>query len=89
MEPWMWIAGGFALAAVEVLVPGFIFLGFAVGAIALGLIMVVVPPVALPMALLVWAILSLIAWVLLRAAFTLPGGAGKPKIWDRDINEQP
>ena len=30
---WVWVVAGFALGVVEVLVPGFIFLGFAIGAV--------------------------------------------------------
>ena len=30
---WVWVAGGFLLGVLEVLAPGFIFLGFALGAV--------------------------------------------------------
>ena len=33
---WVWVVAGFALGVVEVLLPGFIFLGFAIGAVVTG-----------------------------------------------------
>ena len=33
---WLWIVAGFALGVLEVIVPGFIFLGFAIGAALTG-----------------------------------------------------
>ena len=33
---WVWIVAGCALAVLEVLVPGFVFLGFAIGAVLVG-----------------------------------------------------
>ena len=35
---WVWVVAGFALGVVEVLMPGFIFLGFAIGAVITGLL---------------------------------------------------
>ena len=34
---WVWVAGGFLLGVLEVLAPGFIFLGFALGAVLVAL----------------------------------------------------
>ena len=34
---WAWIVLGFALGVLEILVPGFIFLGFAIGAVLTGI----------------------------------------------------
>ncbi len=78
---WVWIAGGFALGVAEVLLPGFIFLGFAAGAVLLGIGL----SVSLPLTLLIFALLSLASWIALRA--TLGVKTGQVKLWDKDIND--
>lgn len=85
---WIWIIGAIALGFIEVLVPAHIFLGFAVGAGLTGLALLFgVPGLAesLPMTLLVFAALSLAAWILTRRVLGVR--AGQVKVFDRDINE--
>lgn len=85
---WVWIVGALVLAFVEVLAPAQIFLGFAVGAALTGLALLIgVPGLAgsLPATLLVFAILSLVAWITIRKAVGIR--KGQVKVWDRDINE--
>lgn len=83
---WVWVAGGFAIGTLEVLMPGFIFVGFAIGAVLTGgLIGIGLLGTSLPMLLVVFALVSLIAWVVLRRLFGLR--KGQVKIWDRDIND--
>lgn len=85
---WLWIVGAFALAFLELLAPAQIFLGFAVGAAATGLALLIgVPGLAgsLPATLLVFALLSLAAWIVLRKVLGIR--PGQIKIWDRDVNE--
>ncbi|MEL6642294.1 MAG: hypothetical protein AAFQ79_00050 [Pseudomonadota bacterium] len=88
---WVWMVAALALAFLEVLVPGYIFLGFALGAAATGLTVAVGGPVSLwlsgslPAALLFFAICSLIAWIALRKIVGVR--KGQVKIWDRDIND--
>ena len=83
---WVWVVAGFALGVVEVLVPGFIFLGFAIGAVITG-VLVGVGLLGANVAVLVlafaWA--SLVAWFGLRRMFGVKGG--EVKLWDKDINE--
>ena len=61
---WIWMAAALALAFVEVLVSGWIFLGFAIGAALVGLIFAVGGPLSaglagsLPLTLVVFAVLS-------------------------------
>ena len=81
---WVWLSAALALATLEVIVPGYIFLGFAFGAALLGLILLIVPIVSLPLILVIFAALSLGAYLAMRRLFGLPGQ--KPKVWDRDIN---
>lgn len=83
---WVWIVGGFAIGALEVALPGYVFLGFAVGAVAVGALTAIgLLGGSFPLMILIFAILSLAAWVGLRAAF--PYQSGKVKIWKRDIND--
>mgnify|MGYP001627842163 CR=1 FL=1 len=83
---WAWGAAALLLAIVEVLVPGFVFLGFAIGAAAVALILLTsgMTP-GLPLLLLIFAALSLAAWLLLRKVFALP--KGQVKTFDHDIND--
>ncbi len=82
---WVWVVAGFVLGVLEVLAPGYIFLGFAIGAVGTGgLIGVGALGGNLTVLLVVFALLSLAAWFVLRAIF---GAPGQVKIWDRDIND--
>lgn len=82
---WVWIAGGFALGVAEVLLPGFIFLGFALGAVLTGVLLGIGLSVSLPLLLLIFALLSLASWIGLRA--TVGVKKGQVKLWDKDIND--
>ncbi len=84
---WVWIAGGFVIGCAEVLLPGFIFLGFAIGAALTGVMLGIglLTSASIPSLLLVFAVLSLIAWIALRV--TLGKHPGQVKIWHRDIND--
>ncbi|MBU2889851.1 hypothetical protein KO492_09130 [Celeribacter halophilus] len=83
---WVWAVAAIALMGLEVMAPGFIFLGFGVGAgivallLALGLFGGNVAVV-----LLVVAVLSMLAWFAMRQAFGVR--KGQVKIWDKDIND--
>ncbi|MVO15949.1 NfeD family protein [Parasedimentitalea huanghaiensis] len=83
---WIWAATALLLAIVEVLAPGFVFLGFAIGAAAVSLILLNTGmSVGLPMLLLIFAALSLVAWLILRRIFARP--QGQVKTFDHDIND--
>ena len=83
---WVWMAGALALAIAEVLLPGFIFLGFAIGAFAVSLILLNTGlGLGLPFLLLIFAGFSLIAWLLLRRFFAMP--KGQVKRFKGDIND--
>ncbi|WP_171098743.1 MULTISPECIES: NfeD family protein [unclassified Ruegeria] len=83
---WLWLAGALVLAIAEVILPGFIFLGFAIGAALTGLLLWItgMTPV-LPVLLLIFAVLSLAAWLGLRRMFALPHG--QVKTFNHDIND--
>jgi len=83
---WAWVVAGFALGVLEVLAPGFIFVGFAIGAVLTGILVglgVLGQNVAL--LLLVFALLSLAAWAITRRL--VGTRKGQVKLWDRDIND--
>ncbi len=91
MSWWIWVVAGLVLAALEVMVPAWVFLGFALGAAAVGLLLWVGGPLAaivagsLALQLLMFAALSLAAWAGLRAA--LGPQQGRTRRIDRDIND--
>jgi len=82
---WVWVAAGLVLAILELFAPGFIFVGFAVGAVAVGLLVALGVALTLPWALVIFAVISLIAWIGFRMA--LGTREGQTKTFDRDINE--
>lgn len=83
---WAWIAAGLALAILELFAPGYIFLGFAVGALVVGVLVAL--GLALPLAwlLVIFAVVSALAWVGFRAA--LGTREGQAKTFTHDINEE-
>lgn len=88
---WVWAVAALALATLEVLAPGFLFLGFAIGAALVAILLLVGGPLAsalagsVPLTLVVFAVLSGIAWIALRKGVGVR--EGQVKHWDRDINE--
>lgn len=88
---WIWVAIAVALGALELLAPAWLFLGFALGAGAVALLLLVGGPMSAALSgsfaltLLVFAVLSLIAWLILRRAVGVRDG--QVKHWTRDINE--
>lgn len=85
---WVWMVAAILLAILEVVAPAQIFLGFAIGAASVGLALLLgVPGLggSLPWMLLTGAILSLVAWLVIRRLAGVRDG--QVKILDRDINE--
>ncbi|MCP3972216.1 MAG: hypothetical protein GY717_18215 [Rhodobacteraceae bacterium] len=67
---WAWLSVALGLALVEILLPGFIFLGFAVGAALMALLVAVLPdPLGPALAMALFAGLSLLGWIGLRILF--------------------
>ncbi|WP_139837844.1 NfeD family protein [Roseovarius litorisediminis] len=82
---WVWLCAALALGILELLAPGFIFLGFAIGAGIVGLLLLIPIVVGLPALLTIFAILSLIAWLGLRRLYRAPGG--EARVVHDDIND--
>lgn len=82
---WMWVAAGVAIGVLELLAPGYVFLGFALGAVATGALVGLGLLGSLALALAVFGGLSLVAWAAMR--LLLGRRAGNVKIISRDIND--
>jgi membrane protein implicated in regulation of membrane protease activity len=88
---WAWGALAILLAIGEVILPTFVLLGFGAGAGVIALILLIGgAPAALitgsvPVLLLSYAVVSLVAWLLLRRFLGVY--RGQVKTFDHDINE--
>ena len=86
---WAWAAAGVVLAILEAVLPASIFLGFAIGAGVVALVLGVGGAAFLggsvAWLLVLFAAVSLIAWIGLRYAFRLK--RGDVKVWTTDIND--
>lgn len=83
---WVWVVAGVVLAVLEIMVPGFVFLGFAIGAGLTGaLVAVGLAPGNVALLALVFAVLSLVSWLILRQAVGVT--KTQVKLWKDDINE--
>ena len=83
---WIWIVSGVVLAVFEVVIPGFIFLGFAIGAVLTGVLLAFgLLAGTLEVSFLVFALLSAVAFLTLRRLVGVR--KGQTKVWTRDIND--
>ena len=88
---WVWAVAALGLAALELTAPGYVFLGFAIGAAATAVVVGSGAPLSVWIAsnvaltMMLFAVSSLVAWVALRAALGVR--KGQVKVIDRDINE--
>ena len=82
---WVWLAAALVLAILEVAIPGFVLLGFAIGALGNALLLLIGVTLPLPAMVFVFAGLSLVAWLVLRKVFMLP--RGQVKRFTEDIND--
>jgi len=82
---WVWVSVALLLGLVEILVPGNIFLGFALGALAMVPVVLVLPGAGVSLLLALFAGLSLLGWIVLRVVFKRQSSGAR--IVERDINE--
>lgn len=82
---WVWIAIALILGLVELLVPSFIFLGFSLGAVVTAALVGLGYAPSLPVALALFACVSLLAWVGLR--FVFRNQSSGARIVRKDIND--
>ena len=82
---WLWIIAAVILATLEVFAPVQIFLGFAVGALGVGIVTLAGFEGSLPMTMLIFAVLSLVGWIGVRRFVGVR--EGQVKTIDHDIND--
>ncbi len=58
MKPWIWIAAGIAITALELIVPSFTIIWFGLAAIVVGIVSFIVGTESLTVQLALWAVLS-------------------------------
>lgn len=63
---WVWMCGAVVLGILEVIVPGYIFLGFAFGALLVGILMFFGVTFSTAVVAIVFAVASLVAFMALR-----------------------
>ena len=82
---WVWVVVAVGLGVLEVLLPSFIFLGFAIAAVIMAVIVGISGEMGAALAIMIFAVLALVAWLLLRAKL---GTSEKDvKVWRDDINK--
>jgi|SaaInl85LU_5_DNA_1037374.scaffolds.fasta_scaffold09414_2 inner membrane protein len=81
---WAWAAFALVLAILEVLAPGFVLLGFAIGAALVSVLVWLNVGLSLIWLSLLFAVASLVAWLVLRSVFQLK--TGQVRTFDEDIN---
>ncbi|MFK7754330.1 MAG: NfeD family protein [Sedimentitalea sp.] len=83
---WAWLAAAIVFGIIEILAPSYLFLGFALGALAVSMLLLNTGlAVSAPLLLLGFAALSLAAWLILRYLFQSP--QGQVKHFTKDIND--
>lgn len=87
MNGWIWIIAALILGALEIVLPGWFFMGIALAVGVMGLVILAgLWTGGLPLALVVTALLSGVIWLLLRRIFG--SSRGEVRIWTRDINDE-
>lgn len=85
-DGWLWLIAGLVLAGLELLLPGYVFLGLALAVATMGLALLLGLWVwGLPSALVATTLLSAAIWLLLRRMMGVQ--RGQVRLWDRDIND--
>ena len=82
---WFWVAIGLGLIILETMLPGFVLLGFGVGAICVGIMVALGLILSLPKLLLVFSALSLASWAIFRILFRPK--KSNIKTFEHDIND--
>jgi membrane protein implicated in regulation of membrane protease activity len=86
MNGWLWIVVALVLAALELALPTWFFLGAAIAVGLMGIALLIgLWGGGLPLALVVTAILTGVIWLILRRIYGT--SRGEVTIWDRDIND--
>lgn len=85
---WLWMIAALLLAAVELILPGYVFMGMAGAVLVMGLLLLTgVWGAGLPTTLVATAVLSGLIWFLLSRMIGVDRSAAR--IWRDDINDNP
>lgn len=82
---WVWLAAGLVMGLAEVLLPGFIFLGFAIAAVLMAGVVAIAPGLGAPALLALFACGALVCWVGLRVMFKKQSSGAR--IVTKDVND--
>jgi len=82
---WVWLSAAVVLGIIEVMVPAFVFLGFAIGAAVVGVLLAVGVPMTAAWSLVVFAVMSVVGYGVLRVA--LGKSRGDVRVVTKDVNE--
>jgi len=82
---WIWLCAALALGILELLAPGYIFFGVAVGAAAMAVLVAMAGPISPTTLLAIFAGVSLLAWLILRRIFRSPDD--QTRYFNEDINK--
>ncbi len=83
---WLWVIAGLVVALIELVLPGYVFLGTAIALVVMGLLLLTgIWGVGLPGTLIVVAVLSFVVWLALRRWMGVQHG--QVRIWRKDIND--
>lgn len=83
---WLWIIAALVLALIELMLPGYIFMGVALATALMGVALLAgLWTGSLPVALVVTAILSGVIWLALSRMRGVD--RSETRIWHRDIND--
>lgn len=82
---WIWGLVALALVLAEILIPTLFFIGFAIGAGAVALLLLLGVTASASVLMLVFGVISLGAWLALRKVLGVR--QGQVKIIDNDIND--
>ncbi len=82
---WVWMAAALVLALIELVLPGSLFLGFALGALAMAGVVAFSAMANTAALLALFAVLSLLAWVALKRVFRRQSSGAR--VVTHDIND--
>ena len=83
---WLWVIAALLLALIELMLPGYVFMGVAIATALMGVALLAgLWTGGLPMALVVTAVLSGLIWLVLSRMRGVD--RSETRIWHRDIND--
>jgi inner membrane protein len=82
---WFWLSAAVVFGIIEVLAPAFVFLGFSIGAVVVGVLLALGVPMTAAWSLVVFAVMSVVGYGVLRVA--LGKTRGDVRVVTKDVNE--